>query len=198
MKAPNKVLAKQKSVTPKGRVQRLFGIYIPPKPVPTPKKYLTMRFCITGIIPSKKNDYYSENNYRMIAGKAFSSPNPRQYLKDNIKSWIRGSERYLRWCDDIHDKVMEQSEFWRLKWETPEFKLFPMSDVTIKTTYYFADNTKLDLVNKDESIYDMFVKKGLLLDDDYGTMHKISSEGYNCKGEIRENICVVDITLMLF
>lgn len=194
MKAQNKVLTKQNHFTHRGRVQRLFGIYIPPKPIPTPKKYLTMRFCITGVIPSKKNDFYSENNYRMIAGKAFSSTNPRQYLKDNIKSWIRGSERYLKWCEEIAPTMNTQAEFWMKKYDIT----FPLANVTIKTTYYFSDNTKLDLINKDESIYDMLVKKGIILDDDYGTMHKTSSEGYNCKGEIRENICIVDITLMIF
>lgn len=194
MNKQNKVLALQKGVTHKGRVQRLFGVYIPTKPIPSPKRYLTMRFCITGIIPSKKNDFYSENNYRMIAGKAFASANPRQYLKDNIKSWIRGSERYVKWCEEISESIHSQSEFWKNKYDV----LFPLANVMIKTTYYFADNTKLDLVNKDESIYDMLVKKGIIVDDDYGTMHKTSSEGYNCKGEIRENICVIDITLMVF
>ena len=194
MKAQNKVLAKNTQFTHKGRVQRLFGVWIPLKKIPTPKKYLTLRFCITGIIPSKKNDFYSENNYRMIAGKAFASANPRQYLKDNIKSWIRGSERYVKWCEDIAPVVHEQSNFWKEKYNIT----FPLPNVSIKCTYYFADNTQLDLINKDESVFDMLVKKGIILDDNYGVLHKTSSEGYCCKGDIVENICIVDITYMIF
>lgn len=194
MKQGNKILTHKKACTPMGRVQRLFGVYIPLKKIPRPKKYVTLRFCITGVIPSKKNDFYSENNYRMIAGKAFASPNPQQYLKDNIKSWIRGSERYLKWCEDIAPVIHEQSEFWQQKYGIT----YPLGDVSIKCTYYFADNTQLDLINKDESIFDMLVKKGIIVDDNYGVLHKTASEGYNCKDEIPHNICVVDVTYMQF
>ena len=194
MKQQNKVLTHKSEFTHKGRVQRLHGIYIPLKKIPSPKKYLTLRFCITGIIPSKKNDFYSENNYRMIAGKAFASLNPRQYLKDNIKSWIRGSERYKVWCEQIGPLIHDQSAYWADKYNL----VYPLENVSIKCTYYFADNTQLDLINKDESIFDMLVKKGIILDDNYGVLHKTCSEGYCCKDEIRENICVVDITYMIF
>lgn len=184
----------EKQVTPQGRVQRLFGVWIPLKKIPNPKKYLTLRFCITGTIPSKKNDFYAENNYRLIANKAFASTNPRQYLYDHVKSWIRGSERYLEWCESITDKINEQAHFWSKKYDL----VYPLDNVSVKTTYYFHDNTTLDLSNKNESIYDMLVKKGIIVDDNYKVMYKTSSEGYCCKGEINENICIVDITYMIF
>lgn len=194
MKEKNKVLVKKTEFTHKGRVQRLHGVWIPLKQIPKPKRYLTLRFCITGIIPSKKNDFYSENNYRMIAKKAFESDNPQQYLRDNIKSWIRGSERYRVWCEDIAPVIHQQSAFWMDKYGIE----YPLANVSIKCTYYFADNTMLDLINKDESVFDMLVKKGIILDDNYGVLHKTASEGYCCKGEIVENICVVDVTYMEF
>lgn len=190
-------LTHKKEVIPHGRVQRLFGVWIPLKKIPNPKKYLTFRFCITGIIPSKKNDFYSENNYRLIAGKAFASPDPRQYLKDNVKSWIRGSERYVKWCEDVRDTITEQMIFWSDKYKAYDI-IYPLNNVSIKTTYYFSDNTALDLINKDESVYDMLVKHGVILDDNYGVLHKTASEGYCCKGEINENVCVVDVTYMIF
>ena len=194
MNEKNKVLSHIFDFTPKGRVQRLHGVYIPLKKIPKPKKYLTLRFCVTGVIPSKKNDFYSENNYRMIAGKAFASDNPREYLKANIKSWIRGSERYLKWVEYVRPVIHEQCHFWIAKYGIE----LPLSNVTIKTTYYFNDNTSLDLSNKDESVYDMLVKLGVILDDNYGVMHKKSSEGYCCKGEVVDSICVIDITYMIF
>lgn len=197
MNVKTKVLSKNNEVTLKGRVQRLHGIWIPLKKVPKPKKYLTLRYCITGIIPSKKNDFYSENNYRMISGKAFASENPRQYLKDNIKSWIRGSQKYKDWVEIVKPTIYSQNEFWAKKYNLADGS-FPLNNVSIKCTYYFADNTQLDLINKDESVFDMLVKLGIILDDNYGVLYKTCSEGYCCKGEINENICVVDITYMMF
>ena len=194
MNEKNKVLIHKSAFTPKGRVARLHGVWIPLKKIPKPKKYLTLRFCVTGIIPSKKNDFYAENNYRMIAGKAFASPNPREYLKANIKSWIRGSERYIKWCEDIAPVIHEQSAYWATKYDI----VYPLENVSIKCTYYFHDNTQLDLINKDEAVFDMLVKKGIISDDNYGVLHKTSSEGYNCKGEIVDNICVIDVTYMIF
>lgn len=188
----------KKQVTHVGRVQRLFGIYIPIKKVPKPKKYLTLRFCITGIIPSKKNDFYSENNVRFViprARKLFGYTDAAfKYIYENTKSWLRGSERYVKWCEEIGPTIHEQARFWADKWDLT----YPLEDVSIKCTYYFADNTTLDIQNKSESVYDMLVKKGIISDDNYGVMYKQSAEGYNCKGEIVENVCVVDVTYMIF
>jgi len=44
----------------------------------------------------------------------------------------------------------------------------------------------------------MLVKKGIISDDNYQVMYKQSAEGYNCKGEILENVCVVDVTYMIY
>lgn len=188
------MLATQKPHTHKGRVQRLFGTFIPPKKVPSAKKYLTLRFKVTGLIPSKKNDYYSENNYRMIKGKAFSQPNPKQWLNDNLKSWIRGSKRYLEWLDLVDADIVQQASFWAKKYDI----IFPLNYVSIKTYYYFADRTARDLISKDESVFDMLVSKGIILDDNYGVLYKTSSDGGCYKDEITDHICTIDITLALF
>lgn len=180
-----------KEYTHRGRVQRLFGIHIPPKKIPVSNKYLTLRFVVIGIIPSKKNDYYSENNYRFIMKTAFESDDPKQYLYDNLKSWIRGSKRYLKWVDDIDQSIMEQAEFWRLKYGL----VYPLTHVSIKNYYYFADRKARDLPNKDESVYDMLVKKAIILDDNYSVLHKTSSDGYCYEGEINDHITTIDITV---
>ena len=187
-------LSDQKPYRSHGRVQRLFGVYIPPKKIPVAKKYLTLRFVITGIIPSKKNDYYSENNYRHIMNEAFTRPNPKMWLKANIKSWIRGSKKYLSWLDEVDVSIREQQAFWAAKYNL----IYPLNFVSIKTYYYFADNTARDLISKDEAVYDMLVKKGLIVDDDYSILHKTESNGGNYKDDIPKSICTVDVTLALF
>ena len=187
-------LPKQKPYTPHGRVQRLFGIYIPPKKIPSGKKYLTLRFVITGIIPSKKNDYYSENNYRHIMNKAFEAKDPKKYLYENLRSWIRGSKRYLQWLEDVDASILAQMEFWRLKYNL----VFPLDYVSIKTYYFFADLKARDYINKDESVFDMLVKKQVIVDDNYGVLYKTASDGGCYKDEIRDHITTIDVTVAIF
>jgi len=194
MRTKKIVLQEVKSHTHKGRVQKLFGTHIPPKKVPTPKKYLTLRFKLTGLIPSKKNDYYAENNYRQIMGIAFTKPNPKMWLKDNVRSWVRGSKKYLEWLDAIQEELQPQIKFWRDKYNL----VYPLNYVSIKTYYYFADSTARDLISKDESIYDMLVTKGVIIDDNYSVLYKTSSHGGCYKGEINDHIVTIDITLAIF
>jgi hypothetical protein len=189
MKLPNK-----NPYTLYGRVQKHFGIYIPPKKILSVKKHLTLRFCITGVIPSKKNDFYSENNYRMIMNKAFDSPNPKQYLFDNLKSWVRGSKRYLEWIDEVSPTINEQREFWAKKYGLE----YPLQCVSIKTYYFFADEMARDYINKDEAIYDMLVKKAIIADDNYGVLYKTTSDGGCYKGDIRDHITTIDVTVAYF
>lgn len=194
MRTKKLFLAEQKPYTHQGRVQKLFGVYIPPKKVPKAKKYLTLRFCIKGLIPSKKNDYYAENNYRQIMHKAFLQPDPKQWLKDNVRSWVRGSKKYLEWLEAIDAEMMEQLAFWREKYNLE----FPLTYVSIKNYYFFADSTARDLISKDESIYDMLVSKSIIEDDNYSILYKTSSDGGCYKGEINDHICTIDVTVAIF
>ena len=188
------ILPNQKPFTLWGRVQRLFGIYIPPKKIIKAQKYITLRFCITGVIPSKKNDYYSENNYRQIMNKAFADANPKDYLFKNLKSWIRGSKWYLEWLDVIHPAIEQQMEFWRKRYDI----VYPLDCVSVKTYYFFADRTARDYINKDESVYDMLVKKCIIADDNYGVLYKTASDGGCYKDEIVDHITTIDITVAIF
>lgn len=188
-------LSKQKPYKLHGRVQRLFGVYIPPKKIPLPaEKYLTLRFVVTGTIPSKKNDYFAENNYRMIMHKAFKQPNPMMWLKDNVRSWIRGSKKYLDWLVEIDQSINEQREFWAKKYDL----VYPLDFVSIKTYFFFADNTARDLISKDEAIYDMLVHKSIIAEDDYSILHKTETEGANYRDDIPKSICTIDVTLAVY
>jgi hypothetical protein len=192
------ILPNFKKHTLEGRVQSLFGTYIPPKRVFKADRYLTLRFKLTGLIPSKKNDYYSENNIRWVVKDAIKkhgvSMRAFAYITSNAKSWIRGSKKYLDWLNNITPQINEQKKFWEDKYGLK----YPLDFVSIKTYYFFADRTARDLINKDESIYDMLVQKGVILDDNYGVLYKTASDGGCYKGEINDHICTIDVTLALF
>jgi hypothetical protein len=197
-RATKVVINKQKPYELSGRVVRCFGVWIPPKKITKPKKYLTLRFVVTGIVPSKKNDFYSENNVRHVIPKAIKkhgySKETMGFVKDNTKSWIRGSKRYLEWMEEIGVAITEQMEYWRVKYDL----VYPLDFVSIKNYYFFADNTARDIISKDESVYDMLVTKKIIQDDNYSVLHKISSEAGNYKGELDKSICTIDVTYWKF
>ncbi len=197
-RATKVTISKQKPFELSGRVIRTFGVFIPPKRISKPKAYLTLRFVITGIVPSKKNDFYSENNIRHVIPMAVKkygySKEAMAFIKDNAKSWIRGSKRYLDWMQDINSSIAEQMEYWRVKYDL----VYPLDFVSIKNYYFFADNTARDIISKDESIYDMLVSKRIIQDDNYSVLHKISSEAGNYKGELDKSITTIDVTFWKF
>lgn len=197
-RAKKGTLSEEKPYILYGKAARLFGVHIPPKKQFKPKKYLTLRFVITGVIPSKKNDFVPYNNIRQImptAIKKFGYTKPAfEYIQKNAKSWLRGSKKYLEWLDEIDESFREQMEYWRVKYNL----IYPLDFVSIKNYYFFADNTARDTISKDESIYDMLVNKRLILEDDYSVLHKTTSEAANYKNEIRDSIVTIDVTVSIF
>lgn len=151
-----------------------------------------------GIIPSKKNEFFARNNVPLTIQRAIHehgySKEAMAYVKKNVKSWITGTKRYIDWCEAINEEIMRQAEFWRNKYDLT----YPLNMVSIKTYYYFADLLHRDLVNKDESILDMLVLKGIISDDRYDVVYKTSSEGACYKDQLSEQVTTVDITIAIF
>lgn len=174
-----------------GRVQKLFDTFIPLKKKYTNYGYKTLRFKITGNIPAKKNDFMPGNNYRAIRNYAFATSDPKKYLDEHLKAYMIGSRKYLKWLEDIKAELQPQMDFWAEKYGI----MYPLEFVSIHTCFWFADEYKRDLINMNESIYDMLVNKKIIDDDNYSVIQKNSSEGHFMKGEIFQNICVIDITV---
>ena len=130
----------------------------------------------------------------MIMDRAFLNHNPKQFLFNNLKSWIRGSKKYLTWLDHVLPDIVDQKTFWAEKYGIE----FPLKYASIKTYYFFADSKARDYINKDESVYDMLVKHGVILDDNYGVLYKTASDGGCYKGEIPDHITTIDITMAIF
>jgi hypothetical protein len=101
-----------------------------------------------------------------------------------------GSRKYLNWLDEMHDDFMSQVGFWRDKYNLE----FPLNLVSIHTCYFFANDYKTDIINKDESIYDMLVAKKIIADDNYSILFKTSSEAHNMKDDLPNSVCVIDLT----
>lgn len=177
----------------------LFGVSIPPKKERDCEKYITMRFVLTGIIPSKKNNYTISTNLYLLAEKAKkmkSASECYEYIRKGLQPRIVASNNYLKWEVGAIEIIMEQLQYWMKQYEKHDI-MPPFSDCSLKVYHYWKDNLRRDNANKLQSIQDMLVKAQVLFDDDYMYLNKTVSEAENYKGELNKHITLIDLTLRL-
>lgn len=98
-----------------------------------------------------------------IKGSIPSKKNSKQIIQIKGRPVIISSKNYLDW---------EREQLLLIKWNKEPLE--KIKSITCKFTS--VDNRKWDLSNKFESIADMFVKKGILKDDNYSVIPKVNLE----------------------
>lgn len=98
-----------------------------------------------------------------ITGRIPSKKNSKRIVVRSNRPFIISSEDYLNW---------ESEWIYKLKWNNE-----PLEKIKCITCKFSSiDNRKWDLSNKFESIADLFVKKGILKDDNYSVIPKVELE----------------------
>ena len=175
----------------------LFGTVIPPKKERSCNGFITMRFLILGVIPSKKNNYTISTNLYLLANKAKSMKSGAEcyeYIKKGLQPKIIASNNYLKWEEEAIVIATNQLQYWLTQYEKYDL-MPPFKDCSLKVYHYWKDNLRRDNANKLQSIQDMLVKAKILYDDDYMYLNKTVSEAENYKGELTKSITLVDLTL---
>ena len=186
------------------RHQTYFGIPIPPfKCEKFGAHSTTIRFVITGKVPSKKN------NQQAVAIRKFS----RDWLKKQSKSGLvslsdaikavnmvkgkmRGNTQYLQFLKEIKPIIRLQMDEWRERLSHKNL-IFPISKATASFRFYFKDRYITDTVNKQQTIQDILVDCGVIANDDYKTLNPIKSESACFYEEIIYDIVFVSLTFNL-
>lgn len=120
------------------------------------------KFTLLGVIPSKKNS--------------------KQIWKRGAKSFINSSNRYLKWENEaiLTLKSLNSADF------------IAISRCEIDFTLQFGDRRRRDLTNTLEGVLDALVSAGIIVDDNYNVVQKITARGaYN---PAKEFICEIEIT----
>jgi hypothetical protein len=164
---------------------------------------VSIRFVIKGNIVSKKN-----NNLSVTIRKA-----ARDYLKKVSKngtvsiadaqkavsmttSKVMPNLEYKKWLQEQKPLIQEQMQEWSKRLGSKGL-IFPIDKCKMYTKFYFANNYRSDLSNKQFSIEDLLVDCKVIQDDCYFNIPQIEVVGANYKDELIDSLCVVVLTFRL-
>lgn len=187
------------------RFQTYFGIPIPPfKEEKLGAGSTTIRFVVTGKIPSKKN------NQQAVAIRKHA----RDYLKAVMKrkghvdfkdaqiaigktySKMRSNKDY----NDFIKRVKPIIQAQMLEWSTrlgDKGLIFPISKATLSLRFYFNNRYLTDTVNKQQTIQDLLVDCNVVSNDDYNTLNPIHSASACYVDELIYSIAFISISFRL-
>lgn len=182
--------------TQEGRITSLHGILLPPKRKQVVSKYITIRLIITGTIPSKKNQLYASTNLPLLRGSLYRFTVVKDcvdWLQSHLKAFLKNSKRWEDWVEKTKPVLLRQAKAEEKKYRKWGIKL-PLDNVSIRVYHYWKDRTARDNSNKFDSIADLLVLCGIIIDDSWVVVGKNESESECYEGEILDHITTIDIT----
>ncbi len=164
------------------RFQTYFGVPIPPfKEEKLGAGSITIRFVLAIKVPSKKN------NQQAIAVRKHARDWAKQLSKTKPASWddvqkgismvkskMRGNVQYQDFLKAAKPIIIEQMQYWS-KQLSKKGLIFPLSKATLSLRFYFKDRYITDTVNKQQTIQDLLVHCGVIVNDDYKSLNPIHS-----------------------
>lgn len=189
----------------KKRFQTYFGVPIPPfKEDKLAPGSVTIRFILTGKMPSKKNNQMSvavrkiARDWAKKQEKAGKQPSWRDVNKaiSLCKSKVRPNAEYKEWVDRMKPILQNQSSWWVSQLEHRNL-IFPLKKATMSLRLYFKDRYVTDTVNKQQSIQDLLVAAGILANDDYKTLNPIHAASATYFEELIHDIAFISLSFKL-
>ncbi len=188
-------MAKDPKYTYHKRIHSLFGVILPPKKKKIYNGFLTLRFLLTGTLPSKKNQWIAANNFKQLAASADKTKSVTEvlaYISENLKAYIRPNNNYIAFEKRTILLLVDQAAYYQKKFA--RFGLsYPIDTATSSIYFYWSDNKGRDSTNKAETIHDLLVDSGILSNDSWQKLTPIQLDGEDYNGEILENIICIDI-----
>lgn len=192
-----------KRLTPRTRITSLHGVILPPRKKSSFQHSVTLRFVITGAIPSKKNMIWADTNLFKIWNTLLGFTVVREcveWLKSNLKAYIRNSQKYVEWRDGTAEKEgMASKIITQAAAEIKKYRrynlIYPLPRVHVKIYHYWKDNVARDNSNKYDTIIDLFSSCGLITDDCWQVVRKNESESECYHGQIVDHITEIYLTV---
>jgi len=182
-----------------------FGVHIPPfKEEKLGAGSVTIRFIITGKIPSKKNNQMSvavrkfARNWAAKQQKSGKTPSWADVNKaiSLCSSKVRPNAQYKEWVDRMKPIIQEQSSWWAKKLEARNL-IFPLKKSTLSLRLYFKDRYITDTVNKQQSVQDLLVDAGVIANDDYRSLNPIHAASASYFQELTQDIAFISLSFRL-
>ena len=187
------------------RFQTWFGIPIPPfKEENYGSSSTTIRFVITGKVPSKKN------NQQAVCVRKIARDWAKKKAKQGIPpSWadvhkaismcsskMRGNAAYKEFIEKTKPIIHEQMKVWAERLQSKGL-YFPIPKATMTLKLHFKNRYITDTVNKQQSIQDLLVDCGVIANDDYNSLNPIVSKSACYYEEIIYDIAFISLTTNL-
>jgi len=181
-----------------------FGVPIPPfKEEKLGSSATTIRFVLTGKIPSKKN------NQQAVAVRKFARAWAKEQSQFRQPTWadvnkaigmvfgkMRGNADYAAFLEKVRPILQEQSAYWTKQLEHKKL-VFPLQKATLSLRLYFKDRYVTDTVNKQQTIQDILQDCCIIANDDYKSLNPIHSASANYYEEIVKDIAAITLTFKL-
>lgn len=187
------------------RFLTVFNVPLPPfKEEKYTSKSTTIRFVISGNVPSKKNNQQAVTVRKPARDWAKkmqqSGKNPTwndvQKAISMTSSKMRGNAKYKEFVVKYKPVIQEQMLEWSNRLSNRGL-IFPLSKATMTLKLYFKSRYVTDTVNKQQAIQDLLVDAGVLCNDDYKTLNPIHSASACYYEEIIEDLASISITTHL-
>lgn len=187
------------------RFQTWFGVPIPPfKEEKYGSNSTTIRFVITGNIPSKKNNQQAvtvrkfARDWAKKMQQSGAQPNWSVVHKaiSMTSSKMRGNAKYAGFIKQVKPVVRQQMLFWSERLRDKGL-VFPIPKATMTLKLHFKNRYVTDTVNKQQTIQDVLVDCGVIANDDYKSLNPILSKSACYYEEITKDIAFISLTLNL-
>jgi len=186
------------------RFQTYFGVPIPPfKEEKFGAGSTTIRFVVTGKIPSKKNNTMAVTIRKIArayvnqsAKGGMISVKDAQLAIGKTHSKVRGNVEYQEWVRTQKPILLEQMHTW-VERLGGKGLIFPIHKATLSVRFYFNNNYLIDTINKLESIQDLLVSCQIIKDDNYQVLNPTKQESANYKDELVNSICFISLSFKL-
>lgn len=183
-------------------IQTIFGVHLPPRRQKRRKYLYTLKFVLTGTVPSKKNRQRARINLKKALdhydrllkdqkGK-FSREDMKTVLL-GIKPFIYHGNQYQQWAEATRKELNRQAALWH---EAKGDRLiFPVNNCSVKIYHYWKDDIIRDNSNKAETIHDILIEAGIIAGDNWQVMTPNESDADLYKDEILESITLICISV---
>jgi len=163
----------------------------------------TIRFILTGKIPSKKNNQQAVAVRKHARAWAFEQSKTRPATWADVNKAIgmvfgkmRGNADYKAFLEKVRPIIQEQSSYWVKQLEHKGL-VFPIKKSTLSLRLYFKDRYVTDTVNKQQTIQDILQDCCIIVNDDYKSLNPIHSASANYYEEIIKDITSITLTFKL-
>lgn len=180
------------------------GIPIPPfKEEKLGAGSTTIRFVITGKIPSKKNNSmavtirkHARDYINKIAKGGVITVKEAQLAIGKTHSKVRGNQEYQSWVKSQKPIILEQMHTW-VERLSAKGLIFPLTKCTISARFYHDNLYHIDTLNKAQSVQDLLVDCKVIQDDNYAVLNPIHYASANYKDELIHSICFISLSFKL-